>query len=81
MVIIVVFSQHLSEMQELKTIGKNIVSIRKRKGLTQEDLCGLADMDRSYLSEIENGHKNFSITVLLKMVEALETTPNKILKL
>jgi transcriptional regulator with XRE-family HTH domain len=28
-------------------------------------------MDRSYLSEIENGHKNLSVTVLIKIATAL----------
>ena len=69
-------------MKNLKSIGGNIARIRKHKKLSQEDLCGLAGMDRSYLSEIENGHKNFStITVLLKIARALEVAPKDILKI
>ncbi|PCJ95103.1 MAG: DNA-binding protein [Zetaproteobacteria bacterium] len=67
-------------MNDLKSIGSNIAAIRKGKNLTQEDLSGIIDIDRSYLSEIENGHKNFSITVLLKIANALDVQPEAILK-
>ena len=60
-------------MKELKIIGKNIVKIRKEKNLTQEDLCGLAQIDRSYLSEIENGKMNVTIKSLVTIANALKT--------
>ena len=59
-------------MNKLLKIGRCISKERKRQGLTQEALAGLTDMDRSFLSEIENGHKNFSITTLLRISEALK---------
>jgi transcriptional regulator with XRE-family HTH domain len=58
-------------MANLKSIGNNIAKIRKKKSLSQEDLAGLCDMDRSYLSEIENGHKNMSVNILIKIAKAL----------
>ena len=67
-------------MQDLNKIGANIVRLRKGKNLTQEDLCGIADIDRSFLSEIENGHKNFSIQVLFKLAKALEVNSEDILQ-
>lgn len=66
-------------MKKLEKIGQNIVNLRKKKQLTQEDLAGLCEMDRSYLSEIENGHKNLSVLSLLKIAEALNVKPSKIL--
>jgi transcriptional regulator with XRE-family HTH domain len=59
-------------MEQLILIGKNISRLRKAKKITQEDLAGLAEMDRSYLSEIENGHKNLSVTALLSIAKALD---------
>lgn len=67
-------------MTILKNIGLRIASERKRQGITQEDLAGMCEMDRSYLSEIENGHKNLSVTSLLKIAEALNVTPSKLLE-
>ena len=59
------------QMTPLTLIGQRIAQKRKDKGLSQEDLAGLCDMDRSYLSEIENGHKNFSVMVLMTIAQAL----------
>ena len=36
-------------------------------------------MDRSYLSEIEAGKKNLSVTMLLKIAEGLEVDATKLL--
>lgn len=59
-------------MKELKIIGKNIVKLRKLKNLTQEDLCGLAQIDRSYLSEVEHGKMNITIKSLVSIADALD---------
>lgn len=59
-------------MKELKIIGNNIARLRKEKKLTQEDLCGLAEIDRSYLSEIENGKMNVTVKALVTIAKALE---------
>ncbi len=61
-------------MQELMIIGRNIARLRKLKKLTQEDLCGMAEIDRSYLSEIENGKMNVTIKSLVQIADALECT-------
>ncbi|PZO78698.1 MAG: hypothetical protein DI626_11840 [Micavibrio aeruginosavorus] len=55
-----------------KRIGAAIAKKRIALGMTQEDLAGDAGMDRSYLSEIENGHKNISIRMLKKIADALK---------
>ena len=59
-------------MKELKKIGQNIAWIRKQRGLTQEDLCGMAEIDRSYLSEIENGKMNMTIKSLVMIAKSLK---------
>lgn len=37
-------------------------------------------MDRSYLSEVENGHKNISFLALMRLAEALATPLPHLLK-
>ena len=59
-------------MRELKIIGENIVRLRKAQKMTQEDLCGKAEIDRSYLSEIENGKMNVTIKSLVTIANALD---------
>ncbi len=61
-------------MKELRIIGRNIARRRKEQGLTQEDLCGLAEIDRSYLSEIENGKMNVTIRALVTIATVLRCT-------
>lgn len=59
-------------MNELKIIGQNISKLRKESNLTQEDLSGMAQIDRSYLSDVEHGKENISIKTLVKIADALE---------
>jgi len=42
-------------------IGKRIQIFRKEKNLSQEDLANLANLDRTYISSVENGKRNISI--------------------
>jgi len=56
----------------LETIARNIISIRKQKGLTQEQLAHKAGIDRSYMGYIENAKHNVSVGMLEKIAVALE---------
>lgn len=48
-------------------IARNVRALRAARGMTQEDLAGAAEIDRSYISEIEN--ERFSVSA--DMVEKL----------
>ncbi|MDP2153849.1 MAG: helix-turn-helix transcriptional regulator [Methylotenera sp.] len=52
-------------------LGEAIRATRKAKGLSQEALAELADIDRSYMGGIERGEHNIAIMNLLKIAEAL----------
>ena len=56
----------------LENIGLNIRRYRKQKNLTQIELAVIVGIDRSYLSEIENGRTNLSVSVLYAISDALE---------
>ena len=56
----------------LKNIGLNIKKYRKQRGLSQIDLAVEVGIDRSYLSEIENGRTNPSINVLYAIADSLK---------
>lgn len=51
--------------------GKKVRQIRKDKGVSQEKLAELAELDRTYISGIENGKRNVSIETIFKIAEAL----------
>jgi transcriptional regulator with XRE-family HTH domain len=67
-------------MATLKSIGTKIAQERTRQKLSQEDLAGLVEMDRSFLSYIENGRKNFSVDMLLKISKLLKIEPSILFK-
>jgi len=54
-------------------IGKRILSLRKSKHLSQERLAYLAEIDRTYMTDVENGKKNVSVLILEKIARALDT--------
>lgn len=68
-------------MTEIEKIGRNIAKIRSEKGLSQEDLAGLSDVARNYISRIENGKVSFSIPVLLRIAKALEVEPKELFRI
>lgn len=59
-------------MSTLKKIAVNIIEKRNEKEYSQEKLAFKADIDRSNLAKIELGDRNFKISTLLKIAEALE---------
>lgn len=58
-----------------KAFGKKIVELRKKKGLTQEELAGLINVDRSYIGFLERGEKNATLDKIGKISKALSVTP------
>ena len=63
-----------------KTLGKNIKCVRLRRKMSQGDICRALDMDRSYMSAIENGKKNITISQLERLAQALSVSVDKLLK-
>lgn len=47
-------------------IGDDIRNIREKKGLSQDDLAEIMNVNRSTISKIENGKFSFSIDYLSK---------------
>jgi len=63
-----------------KKLGANIKKIRVRKKMSQGDICRKLNMDRSYMSAVENGNKNITIAILGKLADALGVAANELLK-
>jgi len=53
-------------------VGLNIQNLRNSRGLSQEQLALAADMDRSYVSEIELAKFSASLDVLERIARALK---------
>lgn len=59
------------EENVLKEIGQVIVRRRRELNMTQEDLAYRAGIDRTYVGYIENGRQNVTVTILVKIANAL----------
>ena len=64
---------------DFHTIGNNLLSIRKRLGLTQAEVAEAAGLsDRTY-ADIERGAVNMRIETILRICNVLHITPDEIL--
>lgn len=64
-----------------QALSINIKRIRMDQGMSQEKLALKADVDRSYMSEVERCLANPSIEALLKIGNALDVSPSELLKM
>lgn len=55
--------------------GQAIRDVRNRRGVSQEGLALQCGLDRTYISGIERGTRNPSLTNILKIAAALEVGP------
>lgn len=62
-----------------KRLGLNIRNLRKAKGLSQEKFAFEADIHRTYVSDVERGNRNPTITVVEKFAKALGVAPGYLL--
>jgi transcriptional regulator with XRE-family HTH domain len=58
--------------------GEAIRGIRKQRGVSQESLALKCGLDRTYISGIERGTRNPSLTNILKIAAALQVSPSEI---
>ena len=60
-------------------LGKNISRLREAKGWSQEDYADRAGIHRTYVSDIERGRRNPTVTVIEKLAKPLEVRPGSLL--
>ena len=59
-------------MDVCKRVGENVRRLREERGLSQETLAFEAGMQRTYVSGIERGIRNPTVTVLERLASALK---------
>ncbi|MCR4279462.1 MAG: helix-turn-helix domain-containing protein [Candidatus Zambryskibacteria bacterium] len=60
--------------------GKNMKRIRAKKEMSQGDIARALEVDRGYISNIENGKKNPTLATAAKIANALGVSPDELLK-
>ena len=66
-------------MDVVRLLGVNVRHQRKLKGMTQEQLAAAAEMERSYVSDLERGTRNPSVAALGRIADALGIEPHILL--
>lgn len=60
--------------------GRAIRQLRKQKNLSQEELGFEADLQRIYVSKLELGQQQPSITTIFKLAKGLGCTPTELME-
>jgi transcriptional regulator with XRE-family HTH domain len=61
----------VSVAQSLKVLGSRIRELRKRRGFSQEGLALAADIDRSFMGQVERGQRNVSFATLYRLAAVI----------
>jgi len=64
---------------DFKNIGQRVKNYRRRRHLRQDELAWDAELSVSYLSCIENGVKQASLSALVRIAEALNVTVDSLI--
>lgn len=63
-----------------KAFGKRLRQLREEKGWTQTDVAYEADLEPNYISRLELGKANPSMTVIVALVKALRCKVDDLIK-
>lgn len=66
--------------QHLIAFGRRVRILRNEKGISQEVLAELSDLDRTYIGGIERGERNPSLKNILKLSFSLEVAPSELFR-
>tara|TARA_R110002124_G_scaffold118618_1_gene276063 strand:- start:662 stop:874 length:213 start_codon:yes stop_codon:yes gene_type:complete len=59
-------------MEIKEKFGQKVKLLREEKGISIEHLANISNVDRNYISDIEKGKRNVSITIIEKLSKGLE---------
>jgi transcriptional regulator with XRE-family HTH domain len=55
-------------------VGQRIRQLRKELEISQEALALKAEVDRTYVTDVENGRRNVSLEILERLIKALNVS-------
>lgn len=68
-----------SEQKFIAKVGKRVASLRKERGISQEQLADMVELHRTYIGYIEQGKRNPSIGNMYKIARALKVEVKELL--
>ena len=66
--------------EDSKRLGENLKEIRMSKNITQSELAEKLSADKSFVSNIENGKTNTTLSTITSLAKALGVSTNELLK-
>lgn len=63
-----------------KSFGHAVRGLRAKAGLTQEDLADASGLSRNYVSDLELGKKQPTLSTIARLAEALGLRPHELVK-
>ncbi len=70
--------KNLREEMWLVALGDTVAERRQYIAMTQQQLADLSGVHRTYISDVERGIRNVTMTTLYRLASALETTSARI---
>ncbi len=67
-------------MDVRRQVGLNVQRLRRARSLSQEELAFDSGLHRTYISGVERGVRNPTVTVLAKIAKALGSSPEQLLR-
>ncbi|MFK7946364.1 MAG: helix-turn-helix domain-containing protein [Saprospiraceae bacterium] len=61
--------------------GKRVKTLRKEKGLSQDELAHLANFHRTYIGMVERAERNITLVNIEKLANALDVSIDELLKI
>lgn len=63
-----------------KKLGENLKKIRTKKDITQIEIARRLGVDRSFVSNIENGKNNPTLSTITSLAKVLDVSTSELLK-
>lgn len=71
--------QKRRDLAVAERFGRNLRRLRRREGLTQEELARSAGLHRTAIGLLENGGRVARIDTLVRLADSLEVPPEELL--
>jgi transcriptional regulator with XRE-family HTH domain len=68
-------------LDKILAFGFVIRGLRKSKNISQEQLADVCNLDRTYISLLERGLRQPSLSTVFSLANALSVTPSELIKL
>ena len=67
-----------AQIEKYKLLGLNVAYYRRRRGLTQEQLAEMVDVERTHIGNLELARNGVSLDVVFRVADALEIPVHKL---